>query len=76
MYFAPIITLFFYLARDNKKKQILAYLMTMVMYGVSNVSGYIVSATIGQVITSFLISNSGIALSAICVLVFYDGTQT
>lgn len=73
MFFAPIITLSFYWARGNEKKLVVAYVVDALLFGVFNVSGYLMTGDLVTGAVQFIIAISGIVLSGICILVFYNG---
>lgn len=73
MFFAPIITLGFWFAKGNKKKLVLAYVFDVLICGLSNISGYLVRGDFLGAGVQLLIGSSGIVLSGICMLVFYNG---
>ncbi|MGN0483818.1 MAG: TraX family protein [Lachnospiraceae bacterium] len=75
MYFAPLITLAFYLARGSKGKLIVAYAFAMLLYGLSNCSGYLVPGRMDSFVREFLISTHGILLSGICIVALYNGER-
>jgi len=73
MFFAPIITLLFYWARGNVKRLAAAYVIDAVLFGLFNVSGYLVTGDLITGAVQFVVAISGIVLSGICILVFYNG---
>ena len=73
--YAPLFTLAFYWARDNKRRLVIAYLFEIIIYGASNISGYLVNGDFITAATELLLASSGIILSGICILGLYNGKQ-
>lgn len=73
MYFAPLFTAGFHLAKGNKKKIALAYIFALLLFGASSTSGYWFNGDFSRAFTELLVNSSGIILSGICTIFLYNG---
>lgn len=74
-FFAPLFTLAFYRAKDSKKGLIAAYVFNIMLFGLTNISGYIFSGEYTTACIEFLIASCGIILSGICIIALYNGKR-
>lgn len=73
--FAPLFTLAFYWAKGNKKRLVIAYVFDILLFGFTNISGYMVSGDYITACTELLLTTCGIILSGICIIAFYNGKR-
>lgn len=75
-FFGAIFTLLFYWAGKDKKKLILAYCSDILLFNLLYTSGYIVNGEFKNMLTYFAIGSIGFILSALCILLFYNGKKS
>lgn len=74
-FFAPLFTLAFYWARGNKKRLVIAYIFAILLFGATNISGYLCSGNYVTACMEFSLATCGIILSGICIVGLYNGKR-
>lgn len=73
--FAPLFTLAFYWAKGDKKRLIIAYLFDILLFGSTNISGYLFNGDYITACAELLIASCGIILSGVCIIGLYNGKR-
>lgn len=73
--FAPLFTLAFYWAKGNKKRLVIVYVFDILLFGATNISGYLVHGEYMTACIELLIATCGIILSGICIVALYNGKR-
>lgn len=73
--YAPLFTLAFYWAKNNKVKLVIAYFLQVILFGVLNISGYLVTGDFVTACVELALATSGIIFSGICIIALYNGKR-
>ncbi len=75
-FLAPVFTLMFIWAKDSKQKKLRAYLAASLLFGgIFFLSGIIGNVPVGMNLIHTLLSMSGVGLSGLVILYFYNGRR-
>ena len=72
---APLYTLLFLWADGSREKTAAAYIFAMILLAVSDFFPYAETMPVEEAILSSCIDMAGVALSAVCILFFYNGKR-